>query len=148
MTLPVRIVEKIAMGAECWLWLGAVSSSGYGRTTMNGRGAPAHRVVYEALLGPIPDGMTLDHLCRNRLCVRPDHLEPVTMRENTLRGVGPTAVNAAKTHCAKGHPLSGDNLGTLGPDGKWRRCRTCLRQTQREWARAKYQAALIEEVQR
>jgi hypothetical protein len=67
-------------------------------------------------------------------------LEPATVRENTLRGIGPTSVNAAKTHCQQGHPLSGDNLRI--DSGKWRRCRTCLRDTQREWMRAKRHALI------
>ena len=103
----------------CTIWLGAVDAQGYGRYCRDW----AHRLVYEATIGPVPSGLQLDHLCRNRLCVNPHHLEPVTNRVNTLRGVGPTALNAKKTHCHKGHPFSGSNLIVL-PDGS-RRCRAC-----------------------
>ena len=70
----------------------------------------AHRIGYEQLVGPIPKGLELDHLCRVRHCVNPDHLEPVTHKENTLRGSCPAAVNARKTHCKRGHPLTDDNI--------------------------------------
>ena len=103
----------------CMLWTGAVSAQGYGRFCRSW----AHRLVYEAVVGPVPEGLQLDHLCRNRLCVNPEHLEPVTNRVNTLRGEGPTALNAKKTHCHKGHPFAGANLIIL-PDGS-RRCRAC-----------------------
>ena len=98
-------VEKRALG-ECWVWKGAPIKNGYGQYRRKGtRSCYVHRLVYEALVGPIPEGKFLDHLCRNRLCVNPGHLEIVTNRENVLRGVGPTAVNAQKTHCKRGHPL-------------------------------------------
>ena len=105
----------------CWQWVGTVSTNGYGQWG-NRR---AHRAVYEMYKGPIPDGLQLDHLCRNRPCVNPDHLEPVTCRENILRGVGHTSQNARKTHCKRGHPLEGRNLRPditrLGGRG----CRLC-----------------------
>lgn len=84
-----------------------------------------HRIIYEALHGPIPDGLQIDHLCRNKVCCNPHHLEPVTARENILRSNGQGAVNARKTHCIHGHPLEGDNL-VIGLDGA-RRCLVCLR---------------------
>ena len=88
----------------CWLWIGAVSVNGYGKLKVNRRTKLAHRVVYEDLVGPIPAGLTLDHLCRNRQCVNPRHLEPVTLRINTLRGETVTARAAARTTCPAGHP--------------------------------------------
>ncbi len=98
----------------CWLWLGALTAGGYGCFYVDKHyRSTAHRVSYELFVGPIPAGLQIDHLCRVRGCVNPDHLEPVTCRENLMRG--PTTLNAlnvAKTHCPKGHPLSGGNLKT------------------------------------
>lgn len=83
----------------CWEWTGGIDRGGYGKW-QHGK---AHRVVYTKLRGPIPEGMQLDHRCRNRACVNPDHLEPVTNRENILRGNGHTAINARKQTCKRGH---------------------------------------------
>ena len=82
---------------ECWPWTGGVNSNGYGRVTIAARAQQAHRVAYESLVGSIPSGLELDHLCRNRLCCNPSHLEPVTHRENMLRST------ALITHCPQGH---------------------------------------------
>ena len=131
--LPARISAKIRF-QDCWIWLGAMSSTptDYGQVQWRGKHAPAHRVVYEILVGPIPDGLTLDHLCRNHSCVNPKHLEPVTMRENTLRGVGPTAVNARKTHCHNGHEFTLLNTQVVRRRGCIERhCRKCKRETKR-----------------
>lgn len=93
----------------CWLWTGAKSRDGYGRIMLPDAGVrrsrPAHRVGYETFVGPIPDGLQIDHLCRVRHCVNPAHLEPVTPRENTLRGDGPAARRARQDVCQAGHPL-------------------------------------------
>lgn len=98
--------EKIALSPSgCWLWMGCRTKTGYGRMHINGRMWLAHRYVYEQLFGKISEELTLDHLCRVRNCVNPDHLEPVGHRENVLRGIGPTAINAQKTVCSKGHAL-------------------------------------------
>ena len=111
----------------CWLWVG-LTVEGYGRfwigprPGMATRFTPAHRWSYERYVGLIPEGLHIDHLCRVRNCVRPTHLEPVTNRENLLRGETVTAKHAAKTHCPEGHPYAGDNLIV---DGGSRRCRTC-----------------------
>lgn len=107
----------------CLLWAAAASGRGYGRFGHGGRQVQAHRFAYTALVGPIGDGLVMDHLCRNRACVRPDHLEPVTNRENLLRGEGPSAVAAARTHCVHGHPFDEANTW-LDKKGK-RRCRSC-----------------------
>lgn len=109
----------------CWAWTASLTHNGYPRFKHGGVTYVAHRVVYELLVGPIPDGLELDHLCRNTHCVNPKHCEPVTPRVNVLRGETIVAENAAKTHCKRGHPLSGDNL-FVRRDGR-RRCRTCER---------------------
>ncbi len=107
----------------CWNW-DVCDNLGYGRATDGKhRSVKAHRLMYERLVGPIPEGLVIDHLCRNRTCVNPDHLEPVTQSENVRRGNGFSAVNARKTHCKRGHPLDGDNL-YRNPAGA-RVCRTC-----------------------
>ena len=122
--LPESIVVKIdrpPVEEGCWHWTGGRTSHGYGTLWFDGRSQRAHRVVYEALVGPIPDGLVIDHLCRNRLCVNPDHLEPVTLLENIRRGQG----NGSKTHCPSGHEYTPENTrrNALG----WRYCRTCKR---------------------
>ena len=122
--LPLRFWAKVRLGDDgCWEGTGARSAGGYGYFWWQGSHLRSHRLAYSLLIGPIPSGLTIDHLCRVRACVRPSHLEAVTMRENILRGFGATAINASKTHCNKGHPLSGANL-YLRPDGG-RRCLAC-----------------------
>lgn len=113
----------------CWLWLGSCMKDGYGHISAgNGKFLPAHRAAYEIWVGPIPEGMWIDHLCRNPYCVNPKHLEAVTPRENTMRGNGLSAQNARKTHCSKGHPYSGHNLFFVIDDGRLvRKCRECNR---------------------
>jgi len=97
----------------CWLWLGA-TCQGYGIVSKceatGGKRKYAHRLSYEQFVGPIPEGLELDHKCRTRCCIRPDHLEPVTTTVNVLRGEGLAARHARKTHCANGHLLSGENV--------------------------------------
>jgi hypothetical protein len=105
----------------CHLWAGSTSDWGYGQVRVKGKRVMAHRYAYEKKRGPIPPGLDLDHLCRVRCCVNPDHLEPVTRRENTLRGVGQAAVHARKTHCPYGHALA-----AARPAGKQKRHRACL----------------------
>ena len=90
----------------CWLWIGGVTNNGKGGTYPYYRRWRAHRVSYQRYVGPIPDGTELDHLCRNTLCVRPEHLEAVTKTENIRRGVSPTAINRRKTKCVRGHEFS------------------------------------------
>lgn len=121
-------VDKSSSTAGCWLWLGSFVNNGYGRFKHGGKTYMAHRVSFELAGGTIPAGLELDHLCRNRGCVNPAHLEVVTSRTNVLRGETVVRTNAEKTHCLKGHPLSGDNL-FIRSDGR-RRCRTCERASQ------------------
>lgn len=129
--LPRRFWAKVASANEagCWVWL-AATSAGYGRFLVEGRLEQAHRVSYERLIGRIPEGLQIDHLCRVRGCVNPAHMEPVTARVNTLRGEGATAIHAAQTHCGKGHPLSGENVRVRRRAGKvsGRVCVACYRE--------------------
>lgn len=121
----------------CWLWEGACNPYGYGVVSVKGRRLMAHRVIYELMRGPIPEGLQTDHLCRVRCCVNPDHLEAVTSRENTLRGMSPPAILAKKMYCKRGHPLFGDNCKRIGARQE-RYCKACNRARMK----ARYYAAL------
>ncbi len=115
-------VEKTDGG--CWHWRGLLDSYGYGRFSLDGRTVPAHRFAYEQTIGPVPDGLQVDHLCCVHACVRPSHLEPVTQAENIRRGHGPSAINARRTECQRGHPFDDANT-YVSPKGK-RMCRACI----------------------
>jgi len=117
--------DKSGGDAACWPWTGPTTSWGYGTF---GRHAVAHRRAYELAVGPIPAGYQIDHLCRNRGCVNPTHLEAVTKRDNILRGTSPSALAARQTHCAQGHPFAGDNLFIVS--GR-RVCGICRRESVR-----------------
>lgn len=134
-----RFAEKVALtDSGCLEWIAGLNGSGYGTfNALPGMSVMAHRWSYEHHCGPIPDGLILDHLCRNRACVNPDHLEPVTTQENLLRAVGMGQANTAKENCPAGHPYSGDNL-YIPPSRANRMCRTCRRDQKR---RAKELAA-------
>lgn len=117
--------DKVDVGHPlgCWLWKRATNAYGYGVHREDGVLHLAHRRSYELLAGPIPEGLQLDHMCRVRACVNPDHLDAVTQRENLLRGQTVTARNAAVTHCPQGHAYVGDNVFR---DSRGRRyCRAC-----------------------
>lgn len=127
-TLEERFWAKVDRRGddECWPWMAALDSGGYGHFS-SPRSTKAHRYSYELLVGQIPDGLTIDHLCRNPPCVNPAHMEPVTMRENSLRGNGWSGRNARKTHCVHGHEFTAENT-RISPDGLGRRiCRECER---------------------
>ncbi len=109
-------------GTHCWEWIGAIIPQGYG-TIGNRKTVLAHRFSYELLVGGIPEGLTIDHLCRNRRCVNPEHLEAVTLRDNLFRGENICGVNSRKTHCPKGHPYDATNTYHR-PDGG-RDCKIC-----------------------
>jgi len=107
----------------CWNFTGPIHPNGYGWA---GKHRSAHRYFYRELVGPIPQGLVIDHLCRNHGCVNPAHLEPVTVRENTMRGINFIATNAQKTHCLRGHELTPDNLASAGSRSS-RICKACRR---------------------
>lgn len=126
--LPDRIANKISINSVtgCWEWTACTTATGYGRVWNGERSDWAHRVVYKVFRGSIPEDKVLDHLCRTRHCVNPEHLEPVTDRENTIRGDCPDVTRArhrAKRFCKRDHPLFGENV-YLSPNGR-RNCRKC-----------------------
>jgi hypothetical protein len=141
-----RFWAKVQKTETCWLWTGAISKYGYGRWSIRiqknkNKHYQAHRFAYELLVGPIPEGLPLDHVkangCTSRACVKaigdeygPAHLEPVTMRENILRGTGRSAQQAKQTHCVNGHPFDEANTHYRPGNGA-RRCRVCNRDRQR-----------------
>lgn len=133
--LPQRFWAKVRINAEtgCWEWVALVDHNGYGRFRVP---APqsrfAHRVSYTALVGPVPEGLEIDHLCRVRHCVNPAHLEAVTRSVNVRRGVaaeGARRLAAARTHCPRGHEYAGDNLYVTASGH--RSCNECRRARQR-----------------
>lgn len=129
--LPEIFWSKVKLNEEtgCWNWIARLDKDGYGAwrsRAFRHLGDRVHRVSYSLLVGEIPSGLVIDHLCRTRNCVNPEHLEPVTTRENTDRGVNYIAENRAKTHCPKGHEYAGDNLVIKRTkQGEARICRTC-----------------------
>jgi endogenous inhibitor of DNA gyrase (YacG/DUF329 family) len=121
-----RFWKYVQKTESCWNWTGGKYSTGYGSFSLGSEfegSTPAHRFSYELFRGKIPVGMTIDHLCRNRTRVNPDHLEVVSTAENVLRGEGITANNKRKTHCKRGHPFSKKNTYLIGGGG--RMCRAC-----------------------
>lgn len=141
-TDPVsRFLEKVdkngpqsEIGGQCWVWLAQILK-GYGRFDVNGTNILAHRFSYQTFKGKIPENKVLDHLCRVRFCVNPDHLEPVSWKENALRGKGPTAINSLKTSCPKcGTPYTRISNGA-------RRCKPCIKEYQKHWYAKKKQHA-------
>jgi hypothetical protein len=124
--LPLRFWNKVLpIDGECWIWIGAITSNGYGSFGVSsGRGKSAHRHAYLTLVGPIAPGLDLDHLCRNRDCVNPDHLEPVTRQVNVDRGDAGKH-QSSKTHCAKGHAYDEKNTRWRPDRENSRDCRAC-----------------------
>ena len=119
--------SRVDKSGDCWVWLHSRDISGYGRFPVHQRWTAAHRIAYLHEVGPIPAGLELDHLCRNRQCVRPSHLEAVTHRENMARAVTISSINAAKTHCIHGHLFDEANTYYPPPPRGGRVCRTCVR---------------------
>ena len=117
---------KLGSGAECWPWTAGKISSGYGAFHPgHGKTVLAHRFSYELTVGPIPDGLVIDHTCRNRDCVNPSHLEPVTNEENLRRGAGYALRNGMRSSCKNGHQYTQENTYTDPRGGI--RCRECAR---------------------
>lgn len=134
-------VEKQFCG--CWLWHGRLSDRGYGIFHYSSKDSRrAHRFAYEVMKGKIPDGRELDHLCRVRNCVNPEHLEPVTHRENMMRAKDTfPAIHAAKTHCVRGHELAGNNLLPHKLRLGIRACKTCNSAQVKRWAKKKVEVS-------
>jgi len=129
-------VDKVdKAGADgCWLWIASTTAAGYGQLSVGTTMRYAHRLSYEWLIGPIPAGLDLDHTCRTRRCVNPDHLEPVTRSENNRRGLL-SALRPEPMACPQGHVYDEANT-YVNPKGS-KVCRTCTRNRNREWAKAK-----------
>lgn len=137
LTVAERFWMKVRKTDGCWEWLASVNDAGYGQMNVDGKPERAHRIAYRLCVGEIPDGMVLDHLCRNRACVNPAHLEPVTIGENVRRGVAAEAARArkaAQAECKNGHPFDAENTyyGKLRNGSTCRVCRTCRRLKARE----------------
>jgi hypothetical protein len=126
--------KVIRITDSCWIWKGALKDDGYAQFWISNQHPPhqeyIHRFVYEITKGSIPDGLAIDHLCRNRACPNPDHLEAVSSKENVLRGIGITAVNSRKTHCKHGHLLTAENIYVYD---KGRVCKLCLKDREKQY---------------
>jgi hypothetical protein len=136
--VPANVATKIRLGdtfadlGPCWEWT-AAKTSGYGVVQHDGRIQRAHRVVYAALVGPVPHELELDHLCRNRACVNPAHAEPVTGAVNNARSESASAKHARQTHCLRGHEFTPGNTYTRKRAHKTERfCRACMRDRDRQ----------------
>lgn len=126
-TPVARLLEKVNKRPDgCWIWTASGFWDGYGKFHLDGKSVRAHRASYELFVGPIPDGLVIDHLCRVPRCVNPQHLEPVTVRENTLRSpIASPPMLGARTHCNHGHEYTPENT-YVRPHGA-RLCRECGR---------------------
>ncbi len=147
-----RFWSKVEKTEGCWIWNGSIDK-GYGKfsvTTARGiyKTRAAYRISYGVLKKDIPNGLTIDHLCRNKRCVNPEHLEAVTMKVNCLRGIGISAINARKKFCIRGHPLSGKNLYIQPSAPTSRYCRMCKRLFNLKDWRNRVDEAIIERKER
>jgi HNH endonuclease len=147
-TLWSEIAQRLTAGSRisgsCIEYQASINEKGYGVIQVKGRRMFAHRLSYVLCHGPVPHGKELDHLCRNRACINPDHLEPVTRRENILRGIAPSAINARRTHCTRGHELTPENTYHPPCEPNSRFCRACrlLRRPHYNQQRRERRAAL------
>ena len=132
----LRLMSCIGDPSQCWVLPSQANPMRYATVRINGRATTAHRAMYQILVGPIPDGLQLDHLCRNRSCFNPKHLEPVTCQENLLRGHTHAAANSKKTHCRRGHAYDATNTILIATG---RACRECGRIRAKEYARRQAQ---------
>ena len=143
--MPIKkpIIERLLShispepNSGCWLWIASLDTKGYGQINIGTGGKPkmarSHREMYLSMIGPIPEGLELDHLCRVRCCVNPAHLEPVTHEENYRRGLGGRnggiamgKIKRARTHCPRGHSFAdGNEMFQNGRGKRWRYCRSC-----------------------
>lgn len=128
-----RFISHIQFGAgdECNVWMGSYLQNGYGRFYAYGKVRRAHRIAYELILGRIPDGLTVDHLCRRRNCVNVMHMELVPPGVNALRGMSPPARFKRATHCGRGHEFNVENTLRVGLTN--RKCRACKRIKERRY---------------
>lgn len=137
-----RLEKKIQKTDTCWNWISSGNENKYGHFYHKGKSYMAHRFVYEQLVGPIPPARYIDHVCQNKRCVNPAHLEPVSPSENNKRGNSMSGLNARKTHCNWGHPLSGKNMRLLKEPGTMstyhRVCLACKARLQKEYTTRKY----------
>ena len=117
----------------CWEWTAGKTTSGYGAFRVGNRAVVSHRYAYELLIGPIPETLQLDHLCRNRACVNPSHIEPVTQVVNLARGISGPATNARKTHCSRGHEFTAENTYSPPSNPTHRGCRKCRSLKKSQW---------------
>lgn len=141
--LPERFWAKVEKTDECWLWTAGLDRDGYGSFRMNNRNWRVHRIAFEDTGQVIPEGLVIDHLCRVRNCVNPDHLEPVTNGENVLRGDTVTAKNARKTVCDSGHDFTPENTGWQSSVTPKRYCKKC--ESDRNKKRRSYLTAYMRE---
>lgn len=137
MNTQQRFWSKVEKTDSCWNWLGS-KVDGYGKFWLNGKTIRVHRLSYEMIKGKIPNGLQIDHLCRNRRCVNPDHLETVTSQENTLRGDTIIRKNKEKTHCPQGHEYTKENT-IIDKDKNGRECRICHNKAWLKWRDKHYE---------
>ena len=133
-----RFMDKVLQVPNgCWLWCSTISGCGYAYFTLNYKMIRAHRIAYQLFKGDIPTGLQIDHLCRNRDCVNPEHLQPVTCSENLRRGLTGKINNpqTKKTQCPNGHPLIEGNLTRYTKSIGFRRCLMCNREYHRNYQR-------------
>lgn len=130
-----KFIQRVEVTTNgCWIWTGAKTGGGYGIMSHHSENISTHRFAYEAVIGPIPEKLHIDHLCRNRICCNPIHLEPVTQRENLLRGETLIARNMLVTHCPKGHPYDEANTYLMKLPNRphhGRYCRACHNERER-----------------
>lgn len=128
-SFTARLLDSIGDPARCWDWTGHIGKNGYAYACYNGKGTTAYRAAWMHLIGPIPEGYEVDHLCKNPKCVNPRHLEPVPPYVNNMRSNSPASLAAKKTHCIRGHPFSFENTAIIRRKrGKSdRRCKICHR---------------------